>query len=270
MVRIVVLVLVFVAGSGLAAYVAAWIILPRQDEHRSIARRELNDPRELRLLPGGGHRHAGDACWVSRLWISRCMGTFAWPVLLGVAGMLMVWRGCGPEERAHLRQLIGSAPLLSAPFRRRADGRSSSALVAGAALVAVGLGGLASAAPRSGVAALAFLGAVAVIAGFLLVFGPWWLRMFRELTEERRERLRAEERADMAAHVHDSVLQTLALIQKSAGDPAEVTRLARRPGARAPVLAVRGRPSRCAGGRPGHGGHRRRRASSGRWRTTTA
>jgi signal transduction histidine kinase len=45
--------------------------------------------------------------------------------------------------------------------------------------------------------------------------------------DERRERVRAEERADMAAHIHDSVLQTLALIQRSSDDPPEVRRLAR-------------------------------------------
>jgi signal transduction histidine kinase len=49
----------------------------------------------------------------------------------------------------------------------------------------------------------------------------------RDLSTERRERVRAQERADMAAHVHDSVLQTLSLIQKAAGDPHEVVRLAR-------------------------------------------
>ena len=66
-----------------------------------------------------------------------------------------------------------------------------------------------------------------VIVGFLVVFGPWWLRLARDLAVERRERVRNEERADMAATVHDSVLQTLALIQRAAGDQGEVTRLAR-------------------------------------------
>ena len=53
--------------------------------------------------------------------------------------------------------------------------------------------------------------------GFLVVFGPWWLRLARDLAVERRERVRTEERANMAATVHDSVLQTLALIQRAAG-----------------------------------------------------
>lgn len=66
-----------------------------------------------------------------------------------------------------------------------------------------------------------------ILAGFVVVFGPFWLRLGRELAEERRERVRSQERAEMAAHVHDSVLQTLALIQKRADDPRQVVALAR-------------------------------------------
>ena len=51
--------------------------------------------------------------------------------------------------------------------------------------------------------------------------------MANDLSQERRERIRSQERAEVAAHLHDSVLQTLALIQKAAGSPSEVTRLAR-------------------------------------------
>jgi signal transduction histidine kinase len=71
------------------------------------------------------------------------------------------------------------------------------------------------------------LGAVALSAGFLVLFAPWWLKTLRDLSRERRERVRAQERADVAAHLHDSVLQTLLLIQKASGEPAEVVRLAR-------------------------------------------
>jgi signal transduction histidine kinase len=57
--------------------------------------------------------------------------------------------------------------------------------------------------------------------------GPWALRVWRELIEERTKRVREEERAELAAHLHDSVLQTLALIQTRAGASSEVARLAR-------------------------------------------
>jgi signal transduction histidine kinase len=66
-----------------------------------------------------------------------------------------------------------------------------------------------------------------VAGGVALIGGPWLLRTWRSLAEERQERIRSQMRADMAAHLHDSVLQTLALIQRQAHDPREVVRLAR-------------------------------------------
>jgi signal transduction histidine kinase len=65
------------------------------------------------------------------------------------------------------------------------------------------------------------------VAALVLLFGPWWLRIARDLVVERQARARAEERADIAAHMHDSVLQTLALIQRRAEDPQAVVQLAR-------------------------------------------
>jgi signal transduction histidine kinase len=70
-------------------------------------------------------------------------------------------------------------------------------------------------------------GAALVIAASVIIFGPWWLSLVRDLIAERQARALAEERAQMAAHVHDSVLQTLALIQRSSDDPQHVVRLAR-------------------------------------------
>jgi signal transduction histidine kinase len=74
----------------------------------------------------------------------------------------------------------------------------------------------------------ASVGIVVVVAALALVFGPWMLRQGRALAAERAERIRSQERAEMAAHVHDSVLQTLALVQRRADDPRAVASLARK------------------------------------------
>ena len=73
----------------------------------------------------------------------------------------------------------------------------------------------------------ALLAAIVAIVGVGLISGPWWMRTVSQLGAERSERIRSQERADIAAHLHDSVLQTLALIQRNAESPREVARLAR-------------------------------------------
>ncbi|MGH3911288.1 MAG: sensor histidine kinase, partial [Pseudonocardiaceae bacterium] len=73
----------------------------------------------------------------------------------------------------------------------------------------------------------ALLAAVATLVGVAVLTVPWWLRLMQALGEERRARIRTEERAEIAAHLHDSVLQTLALIQQQSDSGREVRRLAR-------------------------------------------
>ena len=68
----------------------------------------------------------------------------------------------------------------------------------------------------------------AVAIALLLILGPWAWRLAVERDAERTGRIRQQERAEMAARVHDSVLQTLALVQREAGDPRRVAALARR------------------------------------------
>ncbi len=96
------------------------------------------------------------------------------------------------------------------------------ALIVGAALVFLWLNG--ALVPDRDVT----LAVLVVVTAMTLILAPWWLRLARGLTEERAERIRTQERAELAAHLHDSVLQTLALMQKRAEDPREVAALARR------------------------------------------
>jgi signal transduction histidine kinase len=95
-------------------------------------------------------------------------------------------------------------------------------------LVLAGLGAFLAANDAFAVARQIALAVIVTIAGLALILGPWIRRMTSELAEERRERIRSEERAEMAAHLHDSVLQTLALIQRKADQPRELVALARR------------------------------------------
>jgi len=74
----------------------------------------------------------------------------------------------------------------------------------------------------------AALTTVVVIVAIGLILAPFLWRLGRSLAAERAERIRSQERSDLAAHLHDSVLQTLTLMQKRAGDPREVAALARR------------------------------------------
>jgi len=71
------------------------------------------------------------------------------------------------------------------------------------------------------------LAVLATGVGVALLLGPWIVRLWRDLAVERRERIRSEERSEIAAHLHDSVLQTLALIQRAEG-PGRARTLARR------------------------------------------
>jgi signal transduction histidine kinase len=72
------------------------------------------------------------------------------------------------------------------------------------------------------------IAALVVAIALTLISAPFWIAMVRRLGSERVARARSEERAEVAAHLHDSVLQTLALIQKRSDDPEQVARLSRR------------------------------------------
>ncbi|MFP5257282.1 MAG: PspC domain-containing protein [Acidimicrobiia bacterium] len=97
----------------------------------------------------------------------------------------------------------------------------------GGLLVVAGLGGLLAAGGVLGWVGSLGLAVLATSAGVGLLLGPWIVRLLRDLGTERRERIRSEERSEMAAHLHDSVLQTLALIQR-ADSPGRARTLARR------------------------------------------
>jgi len=135
-----------------------------------------------------------------------------WPVALTAGGLMLLWR----RSATPLETLRGALPELQPR------------MVAGAALVVLGAIAFLGATDALAQARSVLLAALVVVVGIGLIFGPAWLRVARALADERAERVRSQERAEMAAHLHDSVLQTLALIQRRADDPREVATLARR------------------------------------------
>jgi phage shock protein PspC (stress-responsive transcriptional regulator)/signal transduction histidine kinase len=149
--------------------------------------------------------------------------TYGWPQVVTGACLVLIWRNATGSEQAALRRLVAPLGGLGSDTDRRATfirlGLACALLVTGTAWLLVTHESLAVLLPLGGF--------VLIVGAVVLLLGPWWLRIARDLVLERQARARAEERADMAARVHDSVLQTLALIQRRAGDPAQVTQLAR-------------------------------------------
>jgi signal transduction histidine kinase len=137
-----------------------------------------------------------------------------WPIALVSSGLMLAWD-----------QLIPATP--TAPEltnRRYAALRVGGGLV----LLIAGLGFLLATNMSMDAARDAIVASVVVVAGLFLMLGPWVIRLVYVAGDERDLRIRADERAELAAHLHDSVLQTLTLMQKQAADPEAMAMLARR------------------------------------------
>lgn len=174
---------------------------------------------------------------LSGLLVLRALGfwpgdAIVWPLLAAAAGALLIWRqssGMAPPARleAPIEALREERPVRR-PAAKPAVPATLGRIGAGAALV-VGAGLLFlwtnGALDRVGNAVLPV---IVVLVALALILAPLWWRLLRGLAAERGERLRSQERTALAAHLHDSVLQTLALIQRRARDPREVASLARR------------------------------------------
>ncbi|MFI1966729.1 PspC domain-containing protein [Streptomyces pathocidini] len=158
----------------------------------------------------------GLAIFLENLQLGRVANAYLWPVLLIGAGVALVWRQADNARRAHWVE-VGRSKRVQA-FARSA---------AGVLLVVVGLTGFFVVRGSAHQLGNVLTAALAVVVGIALLAGPYLVRMAQDLSEERLMRIRAQERAEVAAHVHDSVLHTLTLIQRNADDPKEVTRLAR-------------------------------------------
>jgi signal transduction histidine kinase len=208
-------------GIGLVLYALAWVLIPSGTA-----------PERPGWLPRTGRATLEVAGGVALLTLSvlltmRALGLWfsdavAWPVVLVAAGAALLWRQSLRPTPADT-----SAPPPPPEEERRERTRVLSRNGVGAALVvAAGLVFL-SATGSLSAARDAILAALVVAAVLSIIFAPFIVRLVRSLASEREERIRSQARAEMGAHLHDSVLQTLALVQKRADDPRAVAALAR-------------------------------------------
>ena len=211
-------------GWAVPLYFIGWLLIPARGATASIGAKARHDSQGVALAVAVASILAVFLLLAGVL-NNGSIEVYGWPQVVSVACLALIWRNAPESEQAAMRHLI--APLES--FGGGGDNPRRSTrirLAASAVLLVAGLGVLFS--QRGGLRLLAPLGGfVLVAAGIVVLLGPWWLRIARDLLLERQARALAEERADMAARVHDSVLQTLALIQRSAEDPQTVVQLAR-------------------------------------------
>jgi signal transduction histidine kinase len=215
-VRVLAVMAATVGGLGVAAYALAWALIPAS-------------PGSARSRRPGAWRQAPlivltvAALFAGVHLAGSHVGEGLWPLVLGACGMALLWRPAVamddalPKRRSTLRDYLNRPAQVGAPR-----------LIAGGLFVAFGAAALLHAVGVQHSLGKA-IWAVAIIGMILgLVVSPWVMRLGSSLSFERAARIREQERAEVAAHLHDSVLQTLALIQKRAGDPREVAGLARR------------------------------------------
>lgn len=223
-VRVTFVLLALLGGLGVVLYAALWITTPvgEPDVARppgiDAATRQGRRPEpSTSAQPASRAATAGLLVSLAVLGVGAVMlldrfvstpGGAVWPIAVVAIGAAIVWRQAESPEQS-----------LAAVVVRVVIG--TMLVVGGLVLFLAGQGEL-------GVLLDAVLAVLVVLAGIAVVTGPWLVRLVRDLQAERAERVRSQTRADISAHLHDSVLQTLAVIQRQSGDQDAVARLARK------------------------------------------
>jgi phage shock protein PspC (stress-responsive transcriptional regulator) len=222
LVRVAAVVLTAVGGAGVGLYALGWALLPT-DGGRPAPADRLALRRDTWMVVTGAALLALSGLLLLREWGLWIGDALVWPVLLAAVGGAVLWRqSTAPAPELPPRREAGGVPSLRLPPDAAGRAAIGAALIAAAALIFLWLNDALQ--PARDV----LLSVVVVLLAAGLILAPWWLRLVRGLTAERSARIRSQERAEVAAHLHDSVLQTLALMQRRAGDPREVASLARR------------------------------------------
>ncbi|WP_236567663.1 MULTISPECIES: ATP-binding protein [unclassified Nocardiopsis] len=214
-----------VGGIGLALYLALYFFVPADPVERE-GREEPGGPdgqsasrdrkgRDISQIIA----YVGLATGLGFLFLlfGGVFDPLLWFVVFGTLGGVILWQQANPSQRDEwMTSTVGGA---GAKGVMRAS--------AGVLLVVVGVIGFLVFQEQLQNARAGLTFAFTVLAGIALIAAPWIIGLVRERDQERRERIRNAERAELAAHIHDSVLHTLTLIQRRAEDPREVQRLAR-------------------------------------------
>lgn len=208
-VRVAFALLASLAGAGIVAYGLLWIFTPQGTD---TERPDTSERRRAIGLAVIGLAVAASLSWL----VSGTAASVVTPFLVVAIGAALVWREFDVD---------GSRSVLGLP--RRPTVLTWARILGGVTLIVTGLGVVVLAQIDLDALRSSLLAVVVTLVGAGLLTVPLWLRLWRALGEERAARIRNEEREEIASHLHDSVLQTLALIQKQADSPQEVTRLAR-------------------------------------------
>src|SRR5581483_3363536 len=215
LVRIAFILLAYCGAVGVLAYVVAWTLSVDPNHPRAPRPRPASSQQEVAF----GFVMLGVVLLLreTKLWFGDGIGV---PLLIVAAGVGVVYVGTGRPKWTRFG--LGG--------RELATGRPSIVrMVVGLLLVVGGVVWFFTTNRTTVSGIYGVLLAVALTAtGIAVVFGPWVFRLANELGSERRDRIRSEERSELAAHLHDSVLQTLALIQRNSGNPRKMASLARR------------------------------------------
>jgi signal transduction histidine kinase len=222
---------------GVIAYGALWLLLPPESTTaapgiEAASREGLRDQSRPKRRVDWGMLVALIAFGGGLLWLVQTSGfgvsqQLFWPVAFACAGAALVWRQADSEQQKKWRAEAGGKAWL-APFVARGGWPALVRVIVGLGLVGAAFGIVLAQEGHIDQLPEVMAMTTLALAGLAVVMAPWLHRSRTALNQARAEKVRADARADMAAHLHDSVLQTLAMIQRQADDPKAVQQLARR------------------------------------------